>query len=320
MKKLVLPKLVLPAVLMLSLSLPCIAEQVPLVSPLPRILPQDQALFDQTVERSNLLLAQMADDSMADDSMASEEDEAGESLEGGGKSPRRAFMYSMLVPGAGEFWAGSKKRAALFFGLEVIGLGMYLNWNGQGNDLEDDFRARADEEWDPYDYIGWRKSRFSQSSSITHAMPCSVYVASAPTSTPVPDAIADCPDRDKQQYYELIGKYDQFIAGWGDVVDADSNRVTSFTQIDSAENFTSANRLTYEVDRNESNKYLKRATNVLGLILVNHVISAIDAARVARAQREGTSEAALQRRTRFAFGLGGGTGRTPMLMAFRLVE
>ena len=61
-----------------------------------------------------------------------------------GKSPKRAFLMSALLPGSGEFWAGAKKRAALFFGLEVLGLGMRSNWDGKGNDLEDDFRARAD--------------------------------------------------------------------------------------------------------------------------------------------------------------------------------
>ncbi|MBT3346535.1 MAG: hypothetical protein HN404_26295 [Gemmatimonadetes bacterium] len=271
-------------------------------------------MFEQTIAASNLLMAQSL---MAQN--AADEGEETRSPEMGGKSPRRAFLYSAIVPGAGEFWAGSKKRAALFFGLEVMGLGMYLSWDGEGKDLEDDFRARADEEWNPWDYIGWRGSRNSRFSSITHALPCSTYVAGAQSTTPVPEAISDCPDRDKQQYYELIGKYDQFISGWGDVVDADGNRVTA-SQVDSAENFNSANRLTYEVDRDESNKLLKRATNALGLILVNHVLSAIDAARVARATHEGQDEAYLQRRTQFAVGLGGGTGRTPMLMAFRLVD
>ncbi|MBT4610123.1 MAG: hypothetical protein HOC05_08785 [Gemmatimonadetes bacterium] len=305
-------KTLLPAIVLLSLAIPSVAQRDPLVSPLPRILPNHAAAFQQSVERSNQLLAQMADDE------ASDEAEAVSPIRGD-KSPRRAFLYSAIVPGAGEFWAGSRKRAALFFGLEVIGLGMYLNWNGEGNDLEDEFRLRADGEWNPWDYLGWRGSRNSRFASITHALPCSAYVASAPSSTSVPDAIADCPDRDVQQYYELIGKYDQFIAGWDDVLDADGNRVTA-AEVDSAENFQSALRLTYEVDRNDSNKLLKRASSMLGLIMVNHVISAIDAARVARARSEGQSEASLSRRTRLALGLGGRTGRTPMLLAFRLVD
>ncbi len=298
------------ATLLLGFASPTLSQTDLLVSPLPRILPEHTVAFQESVDRANvLLLAQMSADEVEDEVAPDH----------GGISERRAFLYSVILPGAGQFKAGSRKRGALFFSLEVISLGMYLSLNGEGNDLEDDFRLRADEEWNPWDYLGWRGSRNSRFSSITHALPCSAWVASAPSTTPVPNAIADCPERDVQQYYELIGKYDQFISGWDDVVDADGNRVTA-SQVDSAENFRSELRLSYEVDRNDSNKLLKRATNVAGLILVNHVISAIDAARVARARREGQSEATVSRRTRLAFNLGGTSGRTPMLTAFRLVD
>jgi hypothetical protein len=235
------------------------------------------------------------------------------------KSPKRAFLMSVLVPGSGEFWAGAKKRAALFFGLEALGLTVRSNWDGKGNDLEDDFRTRADSTYDPWNYLAWRDSRNSRFSSITHALPCSAYVKAAPSSVPVPDAIRDCPGSDKQQFYELIGKYDQFVSGWKDIVDVSGNRVVS-TEVDSAENFQSEIRLSYEVNRDESNKYLKRASTLGGLILVNHVLSAIDASRVARARNEGQHEAVIDRRTRFGLALGGSAGTTPMLMAYRPLE
>lgn len=236
-----------------------------------------------------------------------------------GPSPKRALLLSGLLPGAGEFYAGSKKRAALFFGLEAAAWGVYLSWTGKGNDLEDDFRAVANEEWDPWNYLQWRTSTISRFSSITHALPCSSYVASAATSTPTGEALSGCPSTEKQQYYELIGKYDQYISGWSDLRDHDGNPVQP-TEVDSAENYLSELRLDYENQRNESNKYLKRASNISGFILVNHVLSAIDAARVARARTEGASEAAIERRTRFALVLRGdpayGRGM-PMMVAYR---
>ena len=121
----------------------------------------------------------------------------------------------------------------------------------------------------------------------------------APSTTPVPEVLEGCGGTRTQQYYELIGKYDQFITGWKDVTDRNGNRV-HFSEVDSAENFHSALRLEYEDQRHESNKYLKRAGNVAGLIFVNHVLSAIDAARVARARNQGQDEAAIARRVRFA--------------------
>ena len=235
------------------------------------------------------------------------------------KSPKRALLMSALLPGSGEFWVGAWKQGALFFSLEVLRAGLRRSWDWKGNDLENDFRARADSTYDPWNYLAWRDSRNSRFSSITHAMPCSAYVKAAPSSVPVPDAIRDCPGSDKQQFYELIGKYDQFVSGWEDIVDVSGNRV-EFTEVDSAENFQSDTRLSYEVDRDESNKYLKRASLLWSFIVVTHVFSAIDANRVAHARNEGQDEAIIDRRTRFGLALGGSNGTTPMFMAYRPIQ
>ena len=100
-------------------------------------------------------------------------------------------------------------------------------------------------EWDPWAYLNWRTSTISRFSSITHALPCSAYVASAPTSTPVSEALQRCSSAEKEQYYEVIGKYDQYISGWSDVRDRDGNPVQP-TEVDSAENYMSQLRLQYE--------------------------------------------------------------------------
>ena len=259
---------------------------------------------------------------VAEASGGEEEEGASEAPRSSVRSPRRAFLYSALVPGAGEFWAGSKMRAALFFGLEVLGWGTYLNWNAKGDDLESEFRAFADTTWSPIDYIAWRNSRNARSTSKTHTLPCdSLFVQAQWTDEDgrrnpadvVPEVLKSCGSTETQQYYELIGKYDQFIAGWPDIT-RDGSRVV-YTEVDSAENFHSALRLEYEDQRHESNKYLKRAGNVAGLLLVNHVLSAIDAARVARARNQGQDEAAIARRIRFLATLDG--DRTARLTAWR---
>ena len=225
------------------------------------------------------------------------------------KSPGRALLFSAMLPGMGEFYAGARKRAVLFFGLEAAAWGLYFSWSGKGRDIEEDFRAVADEQWDVLRYVDWRGSTISRNSSITHALPCSTFVVGG-------EGISGCPETEKQQYYELIGKYDQFVSGWKDVRDRLGNEVLP-TEIDSAENFVSEQRFAYEDQRNDSNRFLKRATNVAGLILVNHVISAVDAARAARLTARGADQTALQRRTRFAFVRGGPSGRTPMILAWK---
>lgn len=236
------------------------------------------------------------------------------SASGGGITPRRAFLYSVLVPGLGEWMAGARKRALVFFGVEALTLGLWSSWTGKGNDAEDEFRAVADENWDPLDYIVWRGSRNARNSSITHALPCSSYVDTYLET----GKFTGCDDTEIQQYYELLGKYDQFVAGWGDLVRVDTENKVEPTAVDSVENFHSALRLSYEDQRNESNRYLKRASTITGLILINHVFSAIDAARVARARSEGVDEAALRRRTRVEMVMQPWQrGYVPMLMAYK---
>ena len=96
--------------------------------------------------------------------------------------------------------------------------------------------AIADENWDPLDYLEWRGSTISRHSSITHSFPCSTFVEAA--------TLGECPSSERQQYYEVIGKYDQFLSGWGDVSDSLGNTVRP-SEIDSVANFHSDLRNDY---------------------------------------------------------------------------
>ena len=250
-----------------------------------------------------------------------------------GKSSKRAFLLSALVPGLGEWYVGSKKRGLAFFGAEAALVGMWAAWKSKGNDLEQEFRAVADEHWDPLNYLAWRGSAISNNSSITHALPCSTEVVEVyipvrnewmqqqQTSGLGSAAFGGCAPSEIQQYYELIGKYDQYVAGWTDLVRRSTGNAAAPTEVDSVENFHSERRLRYEDDRDESNRFLKRASTISGVILINHVISAIDAARVARARAAGADEAALLRRTRFALVMQPWVQtRVPMLVAYKPLD
>ena len=258
-----------------------------------------------------------------------------------GKSSKRAFLLSALVPGLGEWYAGSKKRGLVFLGAEAALVGLWAVWTGKGNDLEEEFRAVADEHWDPEEYIAWRTSTISNNSSITHALPCSSevhgYIVEARREGKLQAGeklseldrsavFGGCASSQIQQYYELIGKYDQFVAGWKEDLkrvrsDGSIGNPVEWTEVDSVENFHSERRLRYEDQRDESNRFLKRASTISGVILINHVISAIDAARVARARAAGADEAALRRRTRFALVMQPWVrARVPMLVAYKPLD
>ena len=231
----------------------------------------------------------------------------------GDPSPRKAFFLSALVPGAGEYYAGARRKATVFFGLEALAWTLYFTWDGKGNDIEEEFRRTADEQFSPSDYLAWRETNTSNKTPITHDLPCEEYVVNIYVRDP--GNFGDCGASEVQQYYELIGKYDQFVAGWSDLHDANGNP-TQPVQVDSAKNFDSDIRQAYEDRRDDSNRYLKRAINMAGFALINHVISAVDAARTARGPIQG--KARLERRTRLMLAMQPAPGgRVPMLMAFR---
>ena len=176
------------------------------------------------------------------------------------KSPKTAFFLSLMVPGLGELYSGAKWRAAGFMASEGLTWLAYFSWRSKGNDLKADFRVFADQHWSEAQYRAWQAYNRSQPESQqyyeTETLPAK--------------------DGDTQQYYELIGKYAQFIYGWDDVTSAFTTQNMSIT---------SATQQNYETQRNESNKYLKRASKVIGLTVLNRIASSIHASAYLRTRQ-----------------------------------
>ena len=181
----------------------------------------------------------------------------------GEKSPRLAFLMSLVVPGLGQFYAGgAAKWAAGFLAVESFTWLSHARWRGKGNDLKADFRRYADVHWNEARYREWQTYNRDQGSLFheTETLPCKDTDPNAST----------CEKVDTQQYYEMIGKYPQFVFGWDDVSAGFSTDLAVMRDL-------STRRHDYETQRNESNKRLKRASMVLGLAVVNRVVSAIHA-------------------------------------------
>ena len=92
-----------------------------------------------------------------------------------------------------------QNAAVGFMGLEALTWTAYISWRGKGNDIKAEFRTYADRHWHEARYSAWRDWNKSQADPYreTHALPNK--------------------DTDTQQYYELIGKYHQFVYGWDDI-------------------------------------------------------------------------------------------------------
>ena len=218
----------------------------------------------------------------------------------GSKSPKLAFLMSLIIPGTGELYAGATKRGVGFLAVEGGSWGAYGAFRSKGKDKEKEFRAFADDNWKLDEYQAWRGSGRTYGDT-THTLP----FKNEEDRRQNQGQIGRGEGIDTQQYYELIGKYDQFVFGWKDK--------SSSNPADSAQTVTSKNRFLYEDMRNESNKQLKRASFVLGIVLFNHVVSGIDAAKFA--QTHGKT-VALEERLRIRMGLMADEGRqVPILVA-----
>jgi hypothetical protein len=202
------------------------------------------------------------------------------------KSPFLAAGLSLVVPGSGEFYAESYWKAAAFFALDVAAWALAYSFDKQGDRQTDYYQDFANQRWSvvrygeyAYDhlltteqqaqYANWRvpgtdgRPPWEQVNwSVLNAMERAIGATEhgryySHTLAPFGD----------QQYYEMIGKYDQFNQGWDD-----APPVFSFGDP------VTPNFLFYSGERGKANTYYSRASTAVTIAIINHVLSALDAA------------------------------------------
>ncbi|RKY55101.1 MAG: hypothetical protein DRP89_03915 [Candidatus Neomarinimicrobiota bacterium] len=189
------------------------------------------------------------------------------------KSPGRAFLLSAIIPGAGEAYAGAYWRALIFTGVEVTSWVMRNQYNKKGERIERQYKRYADEHWDLNRWF--RNGLTNESCGLegSHHIWVSYngqeYVANDTLVEYIPDYLdlgsAIQPVK-TYEFYENVGKYDQFACGWDDFDSTLTDTV-----------LMSPFRDKYLTDRYECNQALKMATNFVTAIMFNHLISAFDA-------------------------------------------
>jgi len=220
--------------------------------------------------------------------------------EGGGvaaagrKSPWIAAGLSFLVPGAGEFYAESYWKSAVFFAAEVTIWVLAYVYDKKGDRQTDFFQDYANAHWSvkqyaeyaeqslhppngeyswlipenagrpPWDQVNWAELNRMERDIASSTAPYYSHVL---------------PPYNEQQYYELIGKYPQFNQGWDDA----NTTPGSFNYGDPL-----TPHFTYYADeRGKANRYYERATTFVTLAIINHIASAVDAAFSASSYNSG---------------------------------
>ncbi len=192
------------------------------------------------------------------------------------RSTKRAFFYSLILPGAGELYAGSYVKSAAFFACEAAFWSGFFFYLHRYNVKVDEFRDYADEHW--YEDV-WRQW----------------YDSLCALKDTTELGIEILPDEHNQQYYEMIGKYDWFTFGWDDVVERDdydslvqasyemaglypADQVHEVLVRDILSKIPSPHREHYMEMRNDANEQYTIAKYFVGAAIVNHLLSAFDAA------------------------------------------
>ncbi len=230
---------------------------------------------------------------------ASNFDMADES-ENGGKSPLLAGVLSLAIPGAGEVYTNSYLKAGIFAAIEATSWIVAYSYNKKGDRQTDLFQNFANAHWSASKYVNWVLENLGtldptgQSATYwgNRIYPNGYDPAHPPSYRPpynqmswhginaMEDEVRQTPDNgfshllppwNDQQYYELIGKYDQFSRGWDDAQD------DLLSSGDLPVKSNSKLFYQYAQMRAQANHYYDVAGTWVSVAIVNHIVSALDA-------------------------------------------
>ena len=194
------------------------------------------------------------------------------------KSPFLAGLMSLAIPGAGQVYAESYWTAVPFVAAEVAGWYLVIDQNRKGDDATLLFEAYADQNWDVAKYAGWLNDNaddFDNDGSIVHIdidpneslLPWDRVDWQQMNTTEMAVAVFShkLPPHGDQQYYEMIGKYNQYSYGWIDKTGGNYWNISDMFR-------------EYAGLRGDANEYYDTADTIVNLIILNHILSGLEAA------------------------------------------
>lgn len=206
------------------------------------------------------------------------------------KSPWLASGLSIVLPGAGEFYAENYWKAALFLAIDVAAWGLAYSLDKKGDNQTEFFQGFANQHYSVVKYAEFSRDNFTQFIPENRRTVMQTQLVQGSPNQPPWQRVnwtllneleryisASGPGKyyshtlplyGEQQYFELIGKYPQFTPGWDDAV---------LPYVYSEDNAT-PNFKYYSIERGKANDFYSKATTFVTVAIVNHVLSALDAA------------------------------------------
>ena len=216
--------------------------------------------------------------------------------------PGKPLIMSLVIPGAGQYYNKAPLwKTSLFFGIELVSLLAWNNFNKRADTQKEEYQKLADEHWSintwvenrfnptsiQYNSMNW--TNFSALNKLTGTHHLSLIITGSLANElnlnkVSSDSLEIHPDwissgeiqvvRDRH-FYENIGKYDQFLGGWSDAQLSwfweekdvgDSTEIIIKTPL--KENYIN--------QRYESNQMLNMAKYSITVLMFNHVFSGIE--------------------------------------------
>jgi hypothetical protein len=193
------------------------------------------------------------------------------------KSPVLGAVLSGLVPGAGEFYAKSYIKAGIFLALEAGLWYGYINYQNKGDAQTEYYHTYADQNWNIHKYAQWIHDKVTGGASVNPNEQDLNVLRSQLNAVESQNFSHTLPVFGTQQYYELIGKYQNFVAGWPDADITVINQNGGASDPNWYENYKTPIFISYSYDRQRANDYYDISTRFVMGVIVNHVLSAADA-------------------------------------------
>jgi len=191
------------------------------------------------------------------------------------KSPVLAGVLSALIPGAGQIYNEDYWIAAAFVVVEAALVTTAVVYDNKGDDQTEYFQNYADDYTNPDHH--WSVVDYAQWLVDYHNADRNKIIISDDANLPPWERVdwnelnaAEVGSHHlamhgEQQYYEMIGKYHQFSAGWNDFTGGANKEIIS------------ANFIYYSDQRGQANDYYNTASTAIVGIYINHLLAAGEA-------------------------------------------